>query len=173
MFFKINHFLICCCGLCIFSSRKLQIVDNYNHKMVIKFLFCMVSPLWTSRYVLICCTCLMHFLSCNLFVMSYLTLSAISANVLEIRLPSLSITLYGWLTPSQIACNPLLQRFPRMLSKFAWVTIQGHFCEDFCAFNPPLWATAWGLAAVLANFGNVLKTCVDFCRTRPPWFPNY
>ena len=102
----------------IFSNRKLQIVGNYTHKIVIKFLFCMVSMLWTSRYVLIGCTRLMHFLCCNLFVMSYLTLSAISMNVFEIRLPSLSITLYGWLSPSQIPCNSLLQRFPRMFSKF-------------------------------------------------------
>ena len=103
----------------IFSNHKLQIVGNYIHKMVIKFAFCVVSLLWTSRYVLICCTLLTHFLCCNLFVMSCLTPSAISANVLEIRLPSLSITPYRWLTPSQIPCNPLLQRFLRMFSKFA------------------------------------------------------
>ena len=103
----------------IFSNRKLQIVNNYIHKVVIKFLFCMVSLHRTSRYVLICCTCLTHFLCCNLFVMSYLTLSAISANILEIRLPSLSVTLYGWLISSRIPCNALLQRFPRMFSKFA------------------------------------------------------
>ena len=29
--------LVCSCGLCIFSNRKLQIVDNYIHKVVIKF----------------------------------------------------------------------------------------------------------------------------------------
>ena len=75
----------------IFSNCKLQIVGNYIHKMVIKFAFCVVSLLWTSRYVLICCTLLTHFLCCNLFVMFYLTLSAISANVLEIRLPITSI----------------------------------------------------------------------------------
>ena len=66
----------------IFSNRKLQIVGNYIHKMVIKFAFCVVSLLWTSRYVLICCTLLTHFLRCNLFVMFCLTLSAISTNVL-------------------------------------------------------------------------------------------
>ena len=75
----------------IFSNRKLQIVGNYIHKMVIKFAFCVVSLLWTSRYVLICCTLLTHFLCCNLFVMFCLTLSAISMNVLEIRLPITSI----------------------------------------------------------------------------------
>ena len=78
-------------GYIIFSNRKLQIDGNYIHKMVIKFAFCVVSLLWTSRYVLICCTLLTHFLCCNLFVMFYLTLSAISANVLETRLPITSI----------------------------------------------------------------------------------
>ena len=71
----------------IFSNRNLQLVGNYIHKMVIKFAFCAVSLLWTSRYVLICCTRLTHFLCCNLFVMLCLITSAISANVLEIRLP--------------------------------------------------------------------------------------
>ena len=75
----------------IFSNHKLQIVGNYIHKMVIKFVFCVVSLLWTSRYVLICCTLLTHFLCCNFFVMFYLTLSVISVNVLEIRLPITSI----------------------------------------------------------------------------------
>ena len=84
-------FTVCFSSLCIFSNRNLQIDGNYIHKMVIKFAFCVVSLLWTSRYVLICCTLLMHFLCCNLFVMFYLTLSAISANVLEIRLPITSI----------------------------------------------------------------------------------
>ena len=78
-------------GYVIFSNRKLQIDGNYIHKMVIKFAFCVVSLLWTSRYVLICCTLLTHFLCCNLFVMFCLTLSAISANVLEIHLPITSI----------------------------------------------------------------------------------
>ena len=78
-------------GYVIFSNRKLQIDGNYIHKMVIKFAFCVVSLLWTSRYVLICCTLLTHFLCCNLFVMFYLTLSVISANVLEIRLTITSI----------------------------------------------------------------------------------
>ena len=78
-------------GYVIFSNRKLQNDGNYIHRMVIKFAFCVVSLLWTSRYVLICCTLLTHFLYCNLFVMFYLTLSAISANVLEIRLPITSI----------------------------------------------------------------------------------
>ena len=35
----------------IFSNHKLQLVGNYIHKMVIKFAFCAVSLLWTSRYV--------------------------------------------------------------------------------------------------------------------------
>ena len=78
-------------GYVIFSNRKLQIDGNYIHKMVIKFAFCVVSLLWTSRYVLICCTLLTHFLCCKLFVMFYLTLSVISENVLEIRLPITSI----------------------------------------------------------------------------------
>ena len=55
--------------------------------MSLRFPFCVVSLLWTSRYVLIDISNLTHFLCYNLFVMFYLTLSAISANVLEIRLP--------------------------------------------------------------------------------------
>ena len=74
-------------SLCIFSNHKLRIDGNYIHKMVIKFVSYVVSLPWTSRYVLIGCTLLTHFLCCNLFVMFCLTLSAISANVLEIRLP--------------------------------------------------------------------------------------
>ena len=95
IFFQINHFFQLVPLVCdIFSNRKLQIVGNYIHKMVIKFAFCVVSLLWTSRYVLICCTLLTHFLCSNLFVMFCLTLSAISANVLEIRLPITSIYLF-------------------------------------------------------------------------------
>ena len=71
----------------IFSNRKLQLVGDYIHKMVIKFAFCAVSLLWTSRYVLICYTRLTHFLCYNLFVMLCWITSAISVNVLEIRLP--------------------------------------------------------------------------------------
>ena len=71
----------------IFSNSKLQLVGNYIHKMVIKFAFCVVSLLWTSRYVLICCTRLTHFLCCNLFVMLCWVTSAISVNALEICLP--------------------------------------------------------------------------------------
>ena len=62
-------------------------VDNYVHRMVIKVVLCVGSLLWTSRYVLIDISNVTHFLCCNPFVMLYLTLSAISANVLEIRLP--------------------------------------------------------------------------------------
>ena len=43
--------------------------------MVIKFVFCVVSLLWTSRYVLIDISNLTHFLCRNLFVMSCLTQS--------------------------------------------------------------------------------------------------
>ena len=60
----------------IFSNRKLQIAGNYIHKMVIKFAFCVVSLLWTYRYVLIDISNLTHYLCRNLFVMSCLTLSA-------------------------------------------------------------------------------------------------
>ena len=56
-------------------------------RWLLNFLFCVVSLLWTSRYVLIDISNLTHFLCCNLFVMFYLTFSVISANVLEIRLP--------------------------------------------------------------------------------------
>ena len=71
----------------IFSNRNMQLVGNYIHKMVIKFAFCVVSLLWTSRYVLIDYTHLTHFLYCNLFVMLCWITSVISVNVLEIRLP--------------------------------------------------------------------------------------
>ena len=79
----------------IFSNHNLQLVGNYIHKTVINFffffVFCAVSLLWTSRYVLICYTLLTHFLCCNLFVMLCWITSAISANVLEIRLPITSV----------------------------------------------------------------------------------
>ena len=98
--------------------------------MVIKFAFCAVSLLWTSRYVLICCTRLMHFLCCNLFVIFCLTLSAISANVLEIRLPITSIYPFtDGQFHNKILCYRLRQRFSRMFSKLAWATLRYYFYE--------------------------------------------
>ena len=96
-------------------------VLNYVLKMFIIFAFCMISLPHSSRYVLIDISNLTHFLCRNLFVMSCLTSPANSDfhEFLEIRLPSLSFTPYRWLMPSQIPCNPLIQRFPRMFSKFA------------------------------------------------------
>ena len=104
----------------IFSNRNLQLVCNYIHKMVIKFAFCAVSLLWTSRYVLICSIHLTHFLCCNLFVMLCWITSAISVNVLEIRLPITGILIF---TDGQLHhkyhCGRLLLRFSRMFSKLA------------------------------------------------------
>ena len=68
-----SFFSFCSSSLCIFSNHDLQLVDNYVLKMVIKFVFCVVSLLWTSRYVLIDISNLTHFLCRNLFVMSCLT----------------------------------------------------------------------------------------------------
>ena len=69
-------------AVCVFlvteSCRLLIIIST---RWLLNFVFCVVS-FRTSRYVLICCTHLTHFLCCNLFVMSYLTLSAISSNIL-------------------------------------------------------------------------------------------
>ena len=151
----------------------MQIVGNYIPKMVIKFAFCVVSLLWTSRYVLICHTLLTYFLCCNLFVMFCLTLSAISTNVLEICLP---ITSFYPFTNGQLhheytvtAVGPLLQRFSRMFSKFAWATLWYWF---FMTFYPLLWTAAQRSVAVLANFANLLKTCVAFCHTWLPLFLN-
>ena len=62
--------------MCIFINRNLQLVANYVFKMVIKFAFCVVSLLWTSRYVLIDISNLTHFLCRNLYVMSCLIPSA-------------------------------------------------------------------------------------------------
>ena len=85
--FKINHFsFLFFCFVLFLVTANVQLVGNYIHKMVIKFVFCAVSLLWTSRYVLIDYTHLMHFLCCNLFVLLCWIMSAISANVLEIHL---------------------------------------------------------------------------------------
>ena len=74
--------------VCVFLvTASCKFVLNYVLKMVIIFAFCMISLPNSSRYVLIDISNLTHFLCCNLFVMFYLTLSAISANVLEICLP--------------------------------------------------------------------------------------
>ena len=104
----------------IFSNHKLQLVGNYIHKIVIKFVFCVVSLLWTSRYVLIDYTRLTHFLCCNLFVMLCWISSAISTNVLKIRL---SITGILTFTDGQLHhkhhCDLVLLRFWRMFSKLA------------------------------------------------------
>ena len=75
MLLKINHLSVYSSSLCIFSNCNLQLVDNYVLKMVIKFVFCVVSLPWTSRYVLIDISNLTHFLCRNLFVMSCLTQS--------------------------------------------------------------------------------------------------
>ena len=103
----------------IFSNRKLQLVGNYIHNMVIKFVFCVVSLLWTSRYVLIDYTRVMHFLCCNLFVM-LCWISAISANILKIRLSMTGILTF---TDGQLHhkyhCHLFLLRFLRMFSKLA------------------------------------------------------
>ena len=78
--------------VCVFVvTASCKFVLNYVLKMVIIFAFCMISLPNSSRYVLIDISNLTHFLCCNLFVMFYLTLSAISANVLEIGLPSTGI----------------------------------------------------------------------------------
>ena len=138
--------------------------------MIIKFLFCETSLPGTSRCVLIDISNLTHILCCNLLVMSCLTPSAISANVLENAYSSLAFTLILTVNPSQMPCNRLRQRFSRMFSKLAWATLRYYFCEVCYPFFPPLWATAWRSVAFLANFANLLKTCVAFKRTRPPWF---
>ena len=107
----------------IFSDRNLQLVSNYIHKMVIKCAFCAVSLLWTSRYVLICYTRLMHFLCCNLFVMLCWITSVIFVNVLEIRLPITSVLAYTNFNDGQLhhkyRCGRLLSQFSRMFSKLA------------------------------------------------------
>ena len=56
-----------------------------------------------------------------------LTLSAISANVLEIRLPITSNYALLMSTPSQMPCNRFRQRFSRMFSKLAWATLRYYF----------------------------------------------
>ena len=76
MFFKSIIFQFVTLGYVIFSNRDLQLVANYVLKMFIKFLFCVVSLLWTSRYVLFDISSLTHFLCRNLFVMSCLIPSA-------------------------------------------------------------------------------------------------
>ena len=107
----------------IFSNRKLQLVGNYIRKMLIKFVFCAVSWLWTSRYVLICYTRLTHFLCCNLFVMLCWITSAISVNVLENSLTHHWHLTFTSFTDGQLHhkyhCDCLLSRFSRMFSKLA------------------------------------------------------
>ena len=78
------HFVL---PLCVFLvAAILQLVANYVLKMVIEFLFCKISLPGTSRCMLIGISNFTHFLCRNLFVMSCLTPSAISMNVLEIHL---------------------------------------------------------------------------------------
>ena len=68
-------------------TASCKFVLNYVLKIVIIFAFCMISLPNSSKYVLIDISSLTHFLCRNSFVMTFLILSAISANVLEIRLP--------------------------------------------------------------------------------------
>ena len=91
MFFKSIIFQFVTLGYVIFSNRDLELVANYVLNMFIKFPFCVVSLLWTSRYVLIDISSLTHFLCCNLFVMSCLTPSA-SSDFRECFGNSLTIT---------------------------------------------------------------------------------
>ena len=104
----------------IFSNHKLQLVGNYIHEIVIKFVFSVVSELWTSRYVLIDFTHLMHFLCCN-FVCDVLL-----DNISEFRKCFGNSLIHHWhfnLTDGQLHhkhhCDLVLPRFSRMFSKLA------------------------------------------------------
>ena len=162
MFFKINNFLFFSSSFCIFSNRNLQLVGNYIHKMVIKFLFCKISEPWTSRCVLIDFSNLTHFLCCNLFVMFCLTPSVISVNVLGIRLPITSIYPF---TDSQLHHKcPVTVSYSdfRECSQNSRGPPCGTIFMRFVTHFPCLWDTAWRSVAILANFANLLKTRVAF-----------
>ena len=153
----------------IFNNCNLQLVGNYIHKMVIKFAFCAISLLWTSRYVLICYTHLMHFLCCNLFVMMCWITSAISANVLEIRLPITSVKptlilfIVNFITNNAAAFSFRDFRECSQNSREPPCCID--FYEVYYPFYPPLWDTTWESVAVSANFANLLKTRVALRHT--------
>ena len=154
----------------IFSNRQLQPVGNYIHKTVIKFVFCVVSLLWTSRYVLIDYTRLMHFLCCNLFVMLCWISSAISTNVLKIRLSITGIlTFIDGQLHHKYHCDLLLSQFSRMFSKLAWANLRYWFLWGLLPILPvfmgyPPHGSRW---LVLANFAKLLKTHVAVRRTWP------
>ena len=143
---------------------NVQLVGNYIHKMIIKFVFCAVSLLWTSRYVLIDYTHLTHFLCCNLFVMLCWITSAISANVLEIRLPItnvyplLILVTVNFITNTVAAIS--FRDFRDCFQNSHEPPCYTDCCEVCYPFYPPLWDTTWRSVAVSANFANLLKTRV-------------
>ena len=153
----------------IFSNRKLQLVGNYIHKMVIKFVFCAVSLLWTSRYVLINYTPLTHFLCCNSFVILCWISSVISVNVLEIRLLITNVYFSLILLTVHFLTNTVVAVSFRDFRECSQNLLEPPCCTDFYEvcypFYPPLWGTTWESVAVLANFANLLKTHAVFRRT--------
>ena len=149
----------------------MQLVGNYIHKMVIKFVFCVVSLLWTSRYVLIGYTRLMHFLCCNLFVMLCWITSVISANVLEISLPITSVKPTLILLTVNFITNTGAEISFHDFRDCSQNSREPPCCTGFYEvcypFYLPLWDTTWRSVAVSANFANLLKTRVALQCTCP------
>ena len=139
--------------------------------MVIKFVFCAVSLLWTSRYVLIDYTHLTHFLCCNLFVMLCWITSAISVNVLEIPLPITIVLAFTYLLTVNFITNTVAAvsfcNFRDCSQNSHEPPCYTNFCEACYPFYLPLWDTTWGSVAVSVNFANLLKTHVALRRTCP------
>ena len=157
MAFKNNHFSnLLLCFVLFLVTVKLQLVGNYIHKMVIKFVFCAVSLLWAPRYVLIDYTHLRHFLCCNLFVMLCWITSVISTNVLEIRLPITSVKLFLNSTDGQLhhkyCCSHVLSRFSRLFSKLAWVTLLFWFLWGLLPILPTFMGYHMGVSGCFSEF---------------------
>ena len=163
--------------ICVFLvTASCKSVLNYVLKMVIIFAFCMISLPHSSRYVLIDISNLTPFLCHKLFVMSSL-ISSENGKFHECSRNSLTITVnYSLLMVKchhKIPVTPCYSDFRERSQNLRKLPCGTAFCEDFYPFNPTLWGTTWAFVAVLANFANVLKTRVAFCRTQHPCSLNY
>ena len=67
--------------------------------------------------------------------------------------------------PSQIPCDPLIQRFPRMFSKFASVNLRGRLFKNYYILTRLEKGTTWAFVAVFSEFWE----CSQNSRNRLPY----
>ena len=154
MFLKINHFPFSPPVYVFLVTITCSLLIIMALRWLLNLSFCVVSLLWTSRYVLIDISNVTHFLCSNLFVMLYLTQS-VNSDLCECSGNSLPITVnysVQMVDAITIPCNPCHSDFRECSQNSCKLPCGTAFCEDFYRFNPPLWATVWGMVACFSEF---------------------